>query len=152
MAVMLCGNEINIQAVFRIDDEFMTVRGRLAGTTDLGSVMFLPYSQIDYIGFRMELKEPEVQAMFAGNFTPAPKADGEAAEPAPAMPAAPMAPAPAAGPSPAPMPAPMPVPAAPAAAGTAPGGPVLPGKAALLERLRRSRAAVPGAPDPNKPG
>lgn len=148
MAVMLSGNEINIQNIYRMEDEFMAVRGRLAGTTDLGTIIFIPYEQVDYFGFRngTELKESELQAMFAGNYTAAPKAESSAAAPA----AAPLnTPAATPGPAPAPMPtpaAPAAMPAAPAAAAAPSSGPILPGKAALLERLRRSRQA-----DPNKP-
>lgn len=149
MAMMLSGNEINIQNIYRMEDEFMAVRGRLAGTTDLGTVIFIPYEQVDYFGFRngTEVKEPELQAMFAGNYTPAPKAAESAEAPA----AAALLSAPAATPGPAPMPmstpaAPTPMPAAPALAATGSSGPVLPGKAALLERLRRSRQAEPNKP------
>jgi hypothetical protein len=149
MVVMSSGNEINIYDIVRIEQEFAVVRGRLAGTTDEPTVVFVPLEQIDYLGFRVPMKDAEVQELLKDYG--APPMDLEEYRPAPApapiprvaavapAPAAP-APAPAAA-SPAPAPPPAPVPTAPAAA-PAPAGSIsqiLPGKAALLERLRRSR-------------
>lgn len=159
MAVMTSGNEINISGVLRFEQDFMVVRGRLAGTTDDASVVFLPYDQIDYMGIRIPMKDAELEAMF-GSYQSAPPEMTYAA-PAHAAPTAPMPslasatrimpaqqprPEPAAAPPPPrPEPEPMappPIPAAPAAAAAAAavsGSAILPGKAALLERLRRSR-------------
>jgi hypothetical protein len=167
MAVMTSGNEINISGVLRFEQDFLVVRGRLAGTTDDPGVVFVPYDRIDYIGFRIPMKDTDVEAMFVNsNYqTPPPEVEmpvAYAPAPAPAPSLAPVtrvmpapaatprpptpAPAPAAAPpkpaapEPAPEPiAPPPVPAAAPAAAAAAGSAILPGKAALLERLRRSR-------------
>src|SRR4051812_39738154 len=64
MAVMTSGNEINISGVIRFEHDFMVVRGRLAGTTDDPSVVFVPYDQIDYMGFRVGVKDAELMTMF----------------------------------------------------------------------------------------
>ena len=51
------GTEIAIQGILRIDHEFLAIKGRLAGSQDAGRVFFLPYCQIDYLGFQRALKE-----------------------------------------------------------------------------------------------
>lgn len=153
------GTEVNLSNIYRMEEEYLVLRGRLAGTTDEAVPLFIPYGQIDYIGFRIPLKEPELQAMFAGPHyvavSPA-RAEPETsviAEPsavvrvAPAPPPPP-APAPivAAPPSaeppetmPSPEPAPPPAPLAPTPPPAAPLPASVPAKQALLDRLRRSR-------------
>jgi hypothetical protein len=133
--VLVCasGHEINLQSVFRFDADFLIFRGRLAGTTEAGTFVFLPYDQIVYIGFREEIKENQLQEILgAPSEAPAAASTPEAEPPPRPAPA----PRPAAAPEPAPAPVSMP---------TTAGAPPLPGKAALLERLRRSRAQGPGA-------
>ena len=129
LLVSASGHEINIGSIFRMEEDYMILRGRLAGSTDAGTFVFMPYSQINYISFREEIKEVEMAKVF-----------GESGQPITAPP-----PAAAAAPPPPPPEVPTPEPA-PTAAPIAPApatGP-LPGKAALLERLRRSRG--PGNP------
>jgi hypothetical protein len=163
MAVMTSGNEINISGVIRFEQDFLVVRGRLAGTTDDAGVVFVPYDRIDYIGFRVPMKDSDVESMFVNSGFQAPPPEVEMPMYAPAAAAPSLAPGPRmapasaprvptptpapaaappkpAAPEPPPEPiAPPPVPVAPAAAAAAPGSAILPGKAALLERLRRSR-------------
>src|SRR5262249_28426876 len=112
--------------VYRMEEDFLVLRGRLAGTTEAGSLLFVPYSEINYVGFREEIKEAQVQAMFSDS--------GAAVVMAPAAPAAPQ-PHPAQPTTVPPVPPPPPTPAPITATPT-----TSPGKAALLERLRRSRA------------
>lgn len=128
------GNEINMQSIYRLEDEFIVFRGRLAGTMDLGTPIMVPYDQIDYLGFREEIKEPDLQAMFTEGGAALPPPVAEDSRPAAAEPEAPAAPA-AAPLAPAATPVAPSAPAAPAA----PAAASMPGKAALLERLRRSR-------------
>jgi cell division septation protein DedD len=124
MMVTTSGNEINLQVIYRMEDDYIVLRGRLAGTTEAGSLLFIPYDQINYVGFREELKEAQVQAMFSDSPAPAVAAPAQPEPPKP-HPAEPTAVAPVA-PPPAPSPTATPT--------------TSPGKAALLERLRRSRA------------
>jgi hypothetical protein len=56
--------EISIQNILRLEDDYVVLRGRLAGTTDSGRVYFVPYGHIDYLGFQKELKEAEVAALY----------------------------------------------------------------------------------------
>lgn len=125
LLVCSSGHEIMLTSIFRMEEDYMIIRGRLAGSTDAGTFVFLPFDQLVYIGFREEIKEAEMEKIW-GEAPPA------AAVQAAAAPAA-EAPAPPTKPPPAPEPAPM-----PAAAPTATPSPV-PGKATLLERLRKGR-------------
>lgn len=59
------GIEITIQMLLRIEPECLVVRGRLAGTQDAGRVFFIPYEQIDNLGFMREMKEAEFVEAFA---------------------------------------------------------------------------------------
>ena len=117
--------EIAIQSVLRIDHQFLAIKGRLAGSQEAGRVFFIPYNQIDYLGFQQPVKESEFQEMFGGLNIPAPEA---VAPPEPARPA------PAVAPEPTPTPA-------PAAAG---GRPPTPIKSAVLERFRARSVTSPG--------
>src|SRR5438552_14269741 len=88
LLVCSSGHEVNIGSIFRMEEDYMIIRGRLAGSTDAGTFVFIPYAQINYIGFREEIKEVEMIKVF-----------GEAGAPAAAPPpvaAAPAAPPPAA--------------------------------------------------------
>lgn len=132
------GTEVNIQNIIRVETEYLVLRGRLAGSTDAGKVFFVPFDQINYVNLTKLLKDPEVQALYAGEpaapaAAPLPQrveADGAAAEME--APAAETLPQPAAPPAPA-AEAP-PLARSPVAA-----------KSAILDRLR-ARVA-PKAPD-----
>ena len=58
------GIEINIQDLLRIEEDHLVIRGRLAGTTDSGRVFFIPYSQINYLGFTKEVKVAQIMAIY----------------------------------------------------------------------------------------
>ncbi|MGE3808284.1 MAG: hypothetical protein AB7K24_26790 [Gemmataceae bacterium] len=159
------GNELNIQNILRIEEEYMVCMGRLAGTTDDPRVMLVPLDNIDYLGFREPLKQGEAEEIFGhglgldGQGAPAPRTvvatpaaaaaaaapSEEAAEDEPVKKQKPAAlsallkPQGQEAPAPAPTPPPAPAPAPAAEPAAAEGGPLLPGKAALLERLRKSR-------------
>lgn len=128
------GVNISISSVMRYEETYILIRGRLMGSQDANQAFFIPYAQIDCLTYMRQVKEEEVAAWYGSTpkSRPSVNADGEepaaneaAAEPAP-MEAAPAAPGqglstalPAAGP--------------------------LPGKAAILERLRkRTGSSAPG--------
>src|SRR5947209_1456105 len=121
--------EIAIQAILRIDHQFLAIKGRLAGSQDSGRVFFIPFTHIDYLGFQQPVKESEFQEMFGGLDIPAPY---EAAAPAPAE---------APRPVPALAPEPTPAPAANGANGVA--RPPTPIKSAVLERFRARSVTSP---------
>jgi hypothetical protein len=58
--------EFAIQSILRLDPDFLVIRGRLAGSQDQGRVFFIPYDQIDHVGFYRAIKEAEFQEMFTG--------------------------------------------------------------------------------------
>jgi hypothetical protein len=141
------GIEINLQNIVRIEGDYVVIRGRLAGTTDTGRVFFVPYSQINYMGFNREVKEAQIRVLYGE--APAaeraePKSEAVGAGPAVAEPAASEA-TPAAIPPPPPEPPPSPEP-------PQPGAPLkIPRKSGLLERLRARALAGTNPRPPSKP-
>jgi hypothetical protein len=122
--------EIAVQTLLRVDEDFVAAKGRLAATQDAGRVYFIPYANINYVGFQREVKDAEFFEMFAGfDAPPGP------ATPPPAEAAAP--PSPSAGPMEG-----RPAPADPSSA-QAPGKTPRPLKSAVLERFR-ARNSNPG--------
>src|SRR5260370_13066150 len=64
MLVTTIGQEITLYALLDLTEDYLAIRGRLAGSTDAGRVFFVPYDQINYLGFQKELKESTFRAMF----------------------------------------------------------------------------------------
>src|SRR5262245_52040372 len=56
--------EITVQSVLHLEEEYAVIRGRLAGTTEVGRTFFIPYDQINYMNFNNELREAQVLALF----------------------------------------------------------------------------------------
>jgi hypothetical protein len=79
LVLTAAGTEVLIQTVLRIEADFVAVRGRLAASSETGRVYFIPYSQIDCMGFQKSLREEEFATMF-----PEVEAPKEAIETAPA--------------------------------------------------------------------
>src|SRR5262245_38754928 len=75
------GCEVSIQNILRFEPEFLVVRGRMAGTTDNGRILFIPYAQINYVAFVKPMAEAAIHAMFDGGSADGP-ATAEAAPPA----------------------------------------------------------------------
>jgi hypothetical protein len=125
------GTGISVKGVVRAESEYVIVRGRLLGAAEEGGgFFFLPYDQINFVGFQRQIKEAVIHSMYDGTAAPTrlgsvPKpeaADGSEA-------------ASAASPAPAPTPNPD------SDSAGAPRPAVAPGKAALLERLRARRTS-----------
>ena len=77
------GAEIVIQRIVKLEPEFMITRARLAGTTDPGRIMLVPYAQLTYISILRLLSEAEIESIFGkGDLPPVP--DIPIAAPAPA--------------------------------------------------------------------
>jgi hypothetical protein len=147
------GAEIVLREIVRVEDDFIIVRGRMAGSTDGGRVLILPFDQIAYLAFNKMLPEVEIHALF-GQGSSAVQFKGQAApvaastEPAAAAQSAAAAAEGAAPPGAAQAP-PSPGSAAPAAAAAAAKGPAKPGhpsKSVLLARLRARLANDSGGP------
>src|SRR5262249_36273004 len=56
--------EINSQNVVRLEEQFIVLRGRLAGSTDGGMIFFLPYDQITAISVNKPTKAEVAYAWF----------------------------------------------------------------------------------------
>jgi hypothetical protein len=67
------GVEIAVQSLIRIDHELLVIRGRISGSTDIGRVYFIPYTQIDYVGTFREVKEEEFREHFGNLELPPPE-------------------------------------------------------------------------------
>jgi hypothetical protein len=139
------GIEMNLQAIMRVEEDFIVIRGRLAGTTDTGRVFFVPFSQINYLGFNREVREGQIKALFGeGPEAELAQPKGEAVRPEPEAEPAAREPTPAAAP---PLP-PEPTPPEPS---RAPGSLKIPRKSGLLERLRARALAGTNPRPPTKP-
>jgi hypothetical protein len=61
---MVTGSEIMMQSMLRLESDFAILRGRMAGSTDAGKVIILPYDQIVNLSFAKTMKEPEIKSIF----------------------------------------------------------------------------------------
>ena len=69
--VTTAGIEISMQNLLRLEQDYAVIRGRLSGTTDTGRIFFVPYDQMNYLGFQKEIKDADICAMY-GEQDPAP--------------------------------------------------------------------------------
>jgi len=124
--VSTTGTEFAIQQIVRMEEEYLVIRGRLAGSQDTGRAFFIPYDQINYVCFLRPVTEEALHALFDEAPPTVPGTPMEEAlapsEPAAAQEKEPEPPAPGT--------------PAPGGAEAEPAKPVLANKAALLERLR----------------
>ena len=138
MLVTSIGQEITLYALLDLAEDYLAIRGRLAGTTDAGRVFFVPYDQINYLGFQKEMRDATFRAMFD---LPAPVAVAAKPEPVDEPVTTPEVSEAAAAivPESPPLAESEPLAEAPRTA--------MPGKAALLERLRaRAKTGTPKPP------
>ncbi|NBR07777.1 MAG: hypothetical protein EBT92_18720 [Planctomycetes bacterium] len=55
------GTELSVQSIVRIDELFVVIRGRVAGTTEQGQVYFVPIDRIETICIQKPPREEEMQ-------------------------------------------------------------------------------------------
>ncbi len=128
------GLAISLERVIRVEEDYVVVRGRPAGTTDAGRIFFVPYDQVCFVGFIKEVKLSQVQALY-GETAVDEELKQEVVEepPAPALEAE--------TPTPEPEPAPVPPPPPPPVPAVEPGKSrvrmPLPSKEIILERIRQ---------------
>jgi hypothetical protein len=139
VVVTATGAEIIVQRIMHLEEQFVILRGRPAGSTDPARVLLLPWDQLNHVGFHKALPESEIQRIFGSeNSVPMPEPLVEKAHEGAATAEA-SAPAPEAGKEVAP--AAPPVSATPAAV-PAPAGKHVPmSKSLLLARLRARMAS-----------
>lgn len=65
MLLTTIGTEFSIQQIVRMEDDFLVIRGRLAGSSDAGRAFFIPYDQINYLGFSRAMQENQLNAFFS---------------------------------------------------------------------------------------
>lgn len=70
--VTKAGTEITINNILRIDHDLFAFKGRLAGTQDAGRLFFMPYDNIDYLGYQRAVKDTEYQETFGNLVLPEP--------------------------------------------------------------------------------
>jgi hypothetical protein len=143
------GAEISIQDLVQMTDEYLVLRGRLAGTNDTGRLFLVPYSEITYVSSIIEMREEAIRAMFSGNGSAAATEETQAAEtPAETREAEPVAATEAHPPEPA-AEEPRPEPQPNQGQQPKPAGPV--NRAELLQRIR-SRSNTGGVFRPGNGG
>jgi hypothetical protein len=123
MVMTKSGSEFNLQNVVRVEESFMLVRGRIAGSNDAGRIFLLSFAQIDHMGFQRPLGDDILNAIFDPTAIPA-------QVPAPQLPPPVVAPTPA-------VPSTPPAPSAPREGLRK----LLPSKSRIIERLRIRTAA-----------
>src|SRR5438874_1775642 len=67
--VTLGGAEVIVQSIQLFEGECLVFKGRLAASQETGRLYFVPYDQIDYIGFLRSVGEDEVRAWFGDSGT-----------------------------------------------------------------------------------
>jgi len=141
MLMTTIGMEISIQNVVCMEEEHLVLRGRLAGTTDMGRVFIIPYDQVNYLGFQREMNDTQIREIFGEScLLPTHPSAEEAARQAQADGALPSSESSV---------SPADSSAQPDESGSPEARLPIPAKAALLERLRaRSRAAAQASPPP----
>ncbi len=94
LVATITGAEIVIQSIIHLDEQFLVVRGRPAGSSDSGKTIMLSLANVNYVLFQQVLAEETAQALFSGetpNFAALPTpadSNGEASEGAPEEPSA----------------------------------------------------------------
>jgi hypothetical protein len=74
------GSEIMAQNIVRLEEDFVVLRGRLAGSQEAGRIMILPYDQIVNLALNKQLKEKDVTAIFGATLSSAAAAPARSAE------------------------------------------------------------------------
>jgi hypothetical protein len=55
--------DVMVQNLVRFERDYLVVRGRMAGSTDTGRVLFIPFDQISYAGLTRALDDAELQQL-----------------------------------------------------------------------------------------
>src|SRR5436190_24031920 len=74
------GTEINVQTILLMEGECLVFKGRLAACQDTGRLFFVPFDQIDFIGFTRSVSEEEYKAWFGEPSAPATSSTDRPAE------------------------------------------------------------------------
>ncbi len=114
------GMEINLQALVRLERDYVVFRGRPGGSLEGGKVFLVPYDRLSHLCSREPVAEADINELFC---LPTSPSSPEEREEGPGLP---------------------PEKKGPGEAGKGSG--TIPVKSVLLERLRRSRSDAAGGP------
>ncbi len=78
LMLMTIAGEIALQQVLRLEEEYLVLRGRLAGTSETNRLFFVPFDQITYLGSQKPVRDEDLEVIL-GEIPPPPLT--EAAEP-----------------------------------------------------------------------
>jgi hypothetical protein len=81
LSLMTCMSEIAIQQVIRLADDYLILRGRLAGTSDANRLFVVPFDQIIYMVSQNPLRDEEVAVILGLAPLPPLQEELKAAEP-----------------------------------------------------------------------
>jgi hypothetical protein len=65
------GVEIAIQAILKLEPDFIIMRGRLTGTQEGGKILMMPYAEMTVLSITRAMKDEEVEAIFGKGDPPA---------------------------------------------------------------------------------
>src|SRR5437762_8731478 len=71
---LVTGEEVVVQQVIRLEENFVIVRGRMAGSTAEGRIMAVPYAHMTLVAITKRMSEPEVQTLFGKGMATVPLA------------------------------------------------------------------------------
>ena len=60
----ITGVELVIKSIIRLDDDYLVIKGRPAGSNDSGLLLIVPFEQINFLSFRRPLSDEEVDFLF----------------------------------------------------------------------------------------
>jgi hypothetical protein len=83
LILMTTGNaQIVVQRLIRLEPDFLVGIGRMAGSTDQGKMLIIPYDQLTYLSFNKKLADEEIEAVIgpAGDVARAEPSESQAAE------------------------------------------------------------------------
>jgi hypothetical protein len=149
MLTTTIGTEIVLQRLIRLEQDFLIAQGRMAGSTDQGKMLMLPYDKLTYIAFNKKMTDAEMHQVLGSSTASAEFAATQANTNGEMAPEVEMEPAPS-GLETHPPPVAPPPPPPPPPTGN-PSRALPPSKTVLLARLRQrlaSEAAKPPNPNP----
>ena len=85
--ITVTGQEIILQKILVMEEDYFVFRGRMSGSQDGGLVVIMPFDQISNVCFNKRMLEPEVCEIFGnanGFMTATVTAAGDAGTPTPA--------------------------------------------------------------------
>jgi len=93
--VLQNGGEVNVDVLFRLEPNFVVLRGRVSGQTEEGRGFFIPYSQMLYFRLERATNISELKDIMDGSSSRRgqPVQEIPISEPVEALPAAPAGPA-----------------------------------------------------------